>query len=1616
MSDAVVSQSASPAPLNERSFRLFTYLRELTALNLARVTDLAAYDRVVWLSDVPDNDHCFSIIRGAKQDGDDSTWLEIKKRSEPKFPVPPTICDGWYSLSHIKRDDAVPSLHDRIPVKQENTSRFDPPEFIELSERPSVSRAWQTYIEGQWKPWSQAHQEWRTHHEFYSSLFTIEQQVKRLGEAYELFLGIGLLTWISPSGERVRRHLIAARALLSFDSISGTISLRAAGEGAKPTLEYDMLDPESRPEPKVIKACEEMVVECGEDVFGIRLRAPLKSWVNAMSDRGVFSESNNQPDSLNNFPAVNLAPALVLRRRTRRSLVTFLKNIAEHLKDMESEKIPFGVRRLVEIVGEHTTSQETETAVERSSRLPTAEREIFFPLLSNEEQRHIVQRLRGNKGVLVQGPPGTGKSQTIANLICHLPASGQRILITSQTERALKVLQSKLPEELQALCVTVLGADETALKNMERSVLGINERQTNWDAVSNTQTIRKLEQELKVTRDSKAKAETRLRQLREMNFQTYSIIGGEYGGTAGAIAQRLETEKQSLGWIDDSIPEATEAPITEADFRLLCETLISIPVARRQECRQNVAIPTAIPTVEAFLECTRAERTAKEKLNEYAAIEARPNTKQLAIWTREERQTLRAQIDSILSQLSETRRTAADWTIKALDDCLSGRAKPWFDLLALMRAELDKLVGKIEKAYEREIHLPERDRTIIRGDAEGLLEHFRRGGGLGWGPFRSKPVKQALYIVREARVNGRLCDSVLIVEELVEHLYVERTLDTLWSHCSAHRPRVLGNLRAQLSEIEQFVQTLEQVSKYVSAVDKTRSVLRTKRGLSEPAWNSEDSLSAFLDEIHAAEARCALSDSQQSFRQALSQLEPVMAKPNAHPSVAKMIDALKTRAAAQFGEAHVEMAALLQDRQLWDKVSALADRLRKPAPILTAELEVDPVATKWLNRRQVFAASWSYARANTWLKAFIGGMDAASAEVEIRRCDAKIANCLESLASCHAWKHCLSRLTESQRQHMIAWKDAIKRIGKGTGIRANLHRQHAREHMEECRSAIPAWIMPFYRIAETIGDDPEPYDVVIVDEASQSGPEACALMYLAKRCIIVGDDKQISPEAVGIERKQVDQLTEQYLFDIEHSDSFGAESSLFSQAQIRFGGRIRLREHFRCMPEIIRFSNDLCYQDEPLLPLRQYTASRLSPIEVRHVPGGLREGEGSRVRNDVEAQAVVEQIVSCIQDPRYAGKTMGVISLLGEMQAEHIREMVVSRVEAREIEEREFTFGDAYAFQGDERDIIFLSMVAAPNVRNATLASGKAEQRFNVAASRARDQIWLFHSVTLEDLNTTDVRYRLLSYYQSPEAPPTFDPDWSKCDSKFEETVGRIIHGKGYRIIPQYEPFGKGGKRLDFVVEGMQAKLAIECDGDAFHTAAEDVHNDLVRQRQLERCGWRFWRISDSEFYSDREKSLEPLWQLLEQLGISPYKKEDEPEVAKPAAHSKAPTEPPPVLDTPIVARPERPIVVPRDRGVVEADSKPAMPKQAEMSFGARPQLEPLERLLLDILNGAKRMETQSLTLEVVRRLSLGADGRRSVETALKQLEKKALIRSGVNYVERSYPERPRSDDKRQER
>ncbi|MEA4820754.1 MAG: DUF559 domain-containing protein, partial [Erysipelotrichales bacterium] len=189
-----------------------------------------------------------------------------------------------------------------------------------------------------------------------------------------------------------------------------------------------------------------------------------------------------------------------------------------------------------------------------------------------------------------------------------------------------------------------------------------------------------------------------------------------------------------------------------------------------------------------------------------------------------------------------------------------------------------------------------------------------------------------------------------------------------------------------------------------------------------------------------------------------------------------------------------------------------------------------------------------------------------------------------------------------------------------------------------------------------------------------------------------------------------------------------------------------------------------------------------------------------------------------------------------------------------------------------ERDVMFLSLVTAHNHNRRALVSSSDERRFNVAASRAKEQVWLFHSVQLEDLsNRDDLRYKLLDHYINYKDVPrisdkTIDRKIGNqpepYDSWFEVDVHNDIINRGYKVIPQYK-VANGKYRIDLVaLLSNGTKIAIECDGDKFH-GAEQFKADIMRQKDLERCGWQFYRIRGCEYYSNRDRALENLWEIL---------------------------------------------------------------------------------------------------------------------------------------------------------
>ena len=77
-------------------------------------------------------------------------------------------------------------------------------------------------------------------------------------------------------------------------------------------------------------------------------------------------------------------------------------------------------------------------------------------------------------------------------------------------------------------------------------------------------------------------------------------------------------------------------------------------------------------------------------------------------------------------------------------------------------------------------------------------------------------------------------------------------------------------------------------------------------------------------------------------------------------------------------------------------------------------------------------------------------------------------------------------------------------------------------------------------------------------------------------------------------------------------------------------------------------------------------------------------------------------------------RSIGVISLIGSEQAAFIQKRLMDRIGEAAMVRHRIICGDSATFQGDERDIVFLSMIA-DRKRKQSQTAMQYEQRFNVA-------------------------------------------------------------------------------------------------------------------------------------------------------------------------------------------------------------------------------------------------------------------------------------------------------------
>lgn len=1510
-----MSVAVTPSAVESKAVRLARYLKEFVGLRSTTIRDVEKYESVLWFSDMPNASECRSPAWNDDFEPGDP-WLEVHKQQFPKPPVPPALILPWIDEQSLRQASAeIPDLKKtRLePDLGAEVVEGEEPPLVErhLGDHPEVTKAYEQFRPG-WLAWSGEYRRRDGIQKIYAELFRLHTQVQKQGEIVELVLGLGLLDWpASSTSTSIRRHVVTARVDLLFSPATGVIRLHAAADGAQLRIEDDMLEAELRPQRSHYATVEEQLSAI-DDWDRSSMVAALKTWAAALDSDSEWSPDLSIGSRASTKPKVSFAPALLLRKRTQAGMVRTYEAIINQISD-SPENIPPGWASLLTDEDDFDELEREPVADGSEAQVHAPTREVYFPLAANREQRRIVEAIERRRGVLVQGPPGTGKSHTIANLMCHLLATGKRVLITAETGRALQVLKEKLPKEIQPLCVSLLGQSGDAFAELNSAVEGITTRFAAWTPGAYDERILAIDRELDARRRSLAETDTELRSLREGETHPHSLMGGAYHGTASAIAERVAAERELFEWLRVPLASADLPPVTQN------EMLDWLDIRRRYDAdsigdaERRFTSSKALPAPEEFAASVAGERDAEEAVRLLGDIKRHPAYRSIVAMDRGSLDDLGQSLRKLAEVRREIFHLGFEWLSSAIKDVLAGRQARWQALYEQSQRQTDQIESLLRELGSTQVELPtDKDTKGIRADVAALIGHLQAGGKwTKFGLFTPSVVKERTYLLNQVTVDGQPANSKDRLTSVRLHIDTALAFDDLeraWSD--------LGGLPKSSERRIRLATAKEQVSKLGELLAYAQDCLNLSRSLGTkfPAMSPIDWINGDADRLLEIVDASVVEERHRAatltITTCLRELKSTRDLHDAHPVIATILDAVERRDIRAYSEAYGLLCRLERTRRDQSVRVGVESTLATAIPGLTEAIGASLTESAWNDRLSDWERAWRWSIADNWLSKRSNFQYQEELWQRRHSTEAQIRDVLAESASLRAWTHFFARLTPKEAAALKGWREAVRAMGKGKGKSAGIERlrSEARKYMDQCREAIPVWIMPRYLVAEMVSTAPNRYDFVIVDEASQLGIDSLFLFYIAKKMVVVGDDQQISPYGVGIAGNAIAGLQHHYLDGVPHPSVLTAQSSLYTNAKIRFGQNIVLREHFRCMPEIIQFSNDLCYASNgtPLDPLRAYPANRLQPLVLRHVPGGYRTGGSQSATNEAEADAILSQIGACIADPRYAGRTMGVISLQGDAQAKLIERKLLGAIEPEVIEERRLICGDAYAFQGDERHVVFLSMVAAPNERIGALADDSARQRFNVAVSRAQDQLWLFHSAGLDVLSPTCMRYRLLNYLLAPTRRVS-DEDQHRFDSKFERDVFRIITDRGFHVRTQVcigDPTSHR-YRIDLVVEGMQGRLAVECDGDEWH-GPERYEQDMARQRDLERAGWEFVRIRGGDFYREPSNAMEPLWAELGRLGI------------KPGGIDTAAAEPPPPIDVRIGAHREVEEKVPVDGNVIE--------------------------------------------------------------------------------------------------
>lgn len=1415
------------------------------------------------------------------------------------------LAEGQLSLAHISKpedaDDQAQGLS-HVTLLLENF--------------PALKVDVERYIEKQWQAWSKAEAPRRETIAIYDALFSLRQLFDAQGEEQDLELvwGVGLSRWECSNPDvdtksRIDYPLIEKLVEIDIDQQTGTLRIRPRQvelefactpyialkvAGVDSWLNFAKQHISSLPEELIFSP---FVAESYEAI--------LRQAANLFSESGCYwpdinpnRDDRQAPDSDSTLKVTD-SWVLYARPRSQTSFIADVERFSDDLKAKGDTVVSSPAKRLVSELSNKRPSLISKAANAFLTQQQTAhasnvnlkdDTEFFFPKPFNDAQLKIIQRLKYTDGLVVQGPPGTGKTHTIANIICHYLATGRSVLVTSKGDAALSVVREQIPEAIRDLSISLLSSDNDGLKQLEGAVSLLASIVDSHDATRLKRDIKSLEvhvQQLRkdiklLDQELQAWGEKQLEPiapylLAESTLPQSALSPSEpVTLTAMDLAQKVIAEQSQHQWFPDSlgIEPDFEPNFSEHDIKELA-------AARHSLGQQLIYLDVKLPSLQQ-LPTLDTLGSVHHALVEHKRLFIDDRQQNLPLLKSTEQSVL-DQAESILPALQPyldflTRLAETPWLRDYYHHVLSPEdTAQHFRLLDDLVPELNELADLREPFISQPVVCPQ---AHSRDSLDQALRKLAAGQkAFGFMEFGKKETK---LLLEQIQVSGDSPSTVDQWQHVIHYLSFQdkaKRFAVRWNSVAdelgipiitsayAKNYREFGSYKLLLQECQE--KALKVWPSLLATMDTVFLKLGVAPSLALDALtlhNAQQRIHLALKQQELLKQRVVLDDALKRLQTGTSpicdQMSRLLSDKVGH------IDSHFDSVASAWAQYLQELQGLHDQQALFDTVTRVTQDIEQAGAKKWAQaLRCVPTENESHLTPEHWLASWRWQQQRAYLRSIDGRKQVQALTAKRERLDQDLKQVYSDLVQKKTYLGLFSNMSERVQGALQRFVSAVSKLGKGTGKRAARHRREALNAMQACYEGVPCWIMPTWRVSEVLPSEFGSFDLVIIDEASQSDISALPAMLRARKLLVVGDDKQVSPGTGFISENEILQLQHNFLRDQPFKELLLPGSSLYDLASSLFPGqRVMLTEHFRCVEAIIKFSEQ--FYSEPLVPLRLPKQSeRLDPplIDI-FVPQGIRNKKDLNLQ---EMDAIVREIKHICANPDMKGRSIGVISLIGSKQAQAIQERLLVELGEDLYQSFHIACGDSATFQGKERDIMFLSLVVGAG-QGTPLTKREYEQRFNVALSRARDRMYLVRSVQTKDLGKeNDLRLKVLRHFENPlqvEHLTHIEPS-QVCESKLEREVYEHLLNKGYRVIPKVKI---GAYTIDLVVEGEHdRRLAIELDGDRYYPP-EQWAEDLSQQRTMERVGWFFWRCWGASYLIDPEHCLKDLENVLQGMGIQP--------------------------------------------------------------------------------------------------------------------------------------------------